>query len=315
VSLVLVVARPGPVPDPVPDAGTPIIAGRPRDPARDEVWSVVRREMRHLRGVPPRAFVPGRLEELADTLDEADTDPAVSYATSAAEAIRAVDQAISDGAARIAVLPVALGVDNGEGLLTGPDADELASLHLGLDERGRRHPGVELAYVGPPFDDPPMLEAAIAALRPTGSDEPALFSAAVERGFDGDLDRFARFMRTIQEAVPPETHLILRGSAVQGESYKTGEPFDARGPGTSDLDIVLIGEAAMAAWLPDAFYIPGVNTRPLWDEARDVAPALEPAREAAQAIAGRPVALQAMARWFLELRSGLQGTPYVTLGG
>jgi hypothetical protein len=315
VSLVLVVARPGPVPDPVPEAGLAAAGGRPRDPAADEVWSVVRREVRHLRGKPSRAFVPGRLDELADALDEADTDPTVSYATSANEAILAVDHAISAGATRIAILPVALGVEDGEGLLAGPDADDLASLHRGLDERGRRHPGVEISYVGPPFDDAPALEAAIAALRPTGSDEPALFSAAVERGFDGDLDRFARFMRTLQDAVPPETRLILRGSAVQGESYKTGEPFDARGPGTSDLDIVLIGDAAMAAWLPEAFYVPGVNTRPLWDEARDVAPGLEPAREAAQEIAGRPVALQAMARWFLELRSGLQGTPYVTLGG
>jgi hypothetical protein len=59
-----------------------------------------------------------------------------------------------------------------------------------------------------------------------------------------------------------------------------------------------------------------VNTHPLYDEARDIAsPALEDARAAAQAIAGRPVALQAMTRWFLDVRSGLQGTPYVVLGG
>ena len=72
----------------------------------------------------------------------------------------------------------------------------------------------------------------------------------------------------------------------------------------------------MAAWAPEAFYLPGVNTQPLYDEApRHRRPRLEQARAAAQAVAGRPVALQAMARWFLDLRSGLQGTPYVVLGG
>jgi hypothetical protein len=99
-------------------------------------------------------------------------------------------------------------------------------------------------------------------------------------------------------------------------SYTTGEPFDVRGRGTSDLDIVLIGEEAMAAWAPEAFYLPGVNSQPLDDAAPGVATAaLEAARETAQHIAGRPVALQAMARWFLDLRSALQGTPYVVLGG
>ncbi len=72
----------------------------------------------------------------------------------------------------------------------------------------------------------------------------------------------------------------------------------------------------MAAWEPEAFYLPGVNTQPLYDDAPDLAdPRLERARREAQAAAGRPVALQAMARWFLDLRSGLQGTPYVVLGG
>ena len=162
----------------------------------------------------------------------------------------------------------------------------------------------------------PALEAAVAALRPAGSEEPALLAGAIDRAFDGDLDRFARFMAALQAGVPAGTRLVLRGSSVQGSSYKTGEPFDARGPGTSDLDIVLIGDEAMAAWAPEAFYLPGVNTHPLYDEARDIAsPTLEEARAAAQAVAGRPVALQAMTRWFLDLRSGLQGTPYVVLGG
>jgi hypothetical protein len=175
---------------------------------------------------------------------------------------------------------------------------------------------VDLQYVGPPFHHAPALEAAIAALRPAGSDEPALLAGAIDRAFGGDLDRFALFMRALQDGVPGGTRLVLRGSAVQGASYKTGEPFDARGPGTSDLDVVLLGEDAMAAWDPDAFYLPGVNTQPLDDASPHIAdPRLERARREAQDAAARPVALQAMARWFLDLRSGLQGTPYVVLGG
>ncbi len=311
-SLFLVVALPALAPS--PDTGTPESPASPGGPGVDALWGTVRQELAVLRDAPLRAFVPGRLEVLTEGLEEADDDPSVAYTSCADEALHAVGRAIDAGASRIAVLPVALAIDEREGSPGAPDDDDLDRLQRGLDGIGRRHPGVELTYVGPPFDDPPALEAAIAALRPPGSEEPALLAASVERAFRGDVDRFARFMRVLQEGVPPGTTIVLRGSAVQGESYRTGEPFDARGPGTSDLDIVLVGDAAMAEWHPGAFYLPGVNTMPLWDEAREVAPGLEPARAAAQEIAGRPVAIQAMARWFLDLRSGLQGTPYATLG-
>lgn len=311
-SLFLVVALPAVAPP--PDTATPESPASPAGPGVDPLWGTVRQELAVLRDAPLRAFVPGRLEVLTEGLEEADDDPSVAYTSCADEALHAVGRAIDAGASRIAVLPVALAIDEREGSTGGPDDDDLDRLHRGLDGIGRRHPGVELTYVGPPFDDPPALEAAIAALHPPGSEEPALLAASVERAFGGDVDRFARFMRVLQDAVPPGTTIVLRGSAVQGESYRTGEPFDARGPGTSDLDIVLVGDAAMAEWHPEAFYLPGVNTMPLWDEAREVAPGLEPARAAAQEIAGRPVAIQAMARWFLDLRSGLQGTPYATLG-
>jgi hypothetical protein len=335
VSLVLVVSRP---PRPAPalasvldavrapltrsgadeDAAAPV-ASDPVDTAaadaatRTDVWRAVRDEVANLREVPAGAVTPGRLDVLAAAISEDDDDPTVQYAATADEAIAAVRARIDDGAAAVAVVPVGLAVDDAEGSLGDPD---LLELHRRLDEVGREHPDVELQYVGPPFDHAPALEAAVAALRPAGSEEPALLAGAIDRAFDGDLDRFARFMAALQAGVPAGTRLVLRGSSVQGVSYKTGEPFDARGPGTSDLDIVLIGDEAMAAWVPEAFYLPGVNTHPLYDEARDIAsPALEEARAAAQSVAGRPVALQAMTRWFLDVRSGLQGTPYVVLGG
>jgi hypothetical protein len=306
-------------PGPASEAGTASEPGSAADAAaedaavRTDVWRAVRREVASLHERPPGSVTPGRLDHLSAAIDADPDDPTVSYATTPDEVLEAVRSRIADGAAGIAVVPVALAVDDAEGSLRDP---ELLDLHRRLDELGRAHPDVELQYVGPPFDQAPALEAAVAALRPAGSEEPALLAGAIERGFGGDLDRFARFMAALQAGVPAGTRLILRGSAVQGYSYKSGEPFDANGPGTSDLDIVLLGDAAMAAWNPEAFYLPGVNTQPLYDDAPDIATEeLEQARRAAQEAAGRPVALQAMARWFLDLRSGLQGTPYVVLGG
>jgi hypothetical protein len=308
-SLVLVVARPS---RPAAAPGSALDAAAADAGARTDVWHAVREEVATLHR--SRASVtPGRLDALAAAISEDDDDPTVAYAASSEEAIAAVRARIDEGSAAIAVVPIALAVDDAEGSLRDPD---LLELHRCLDAIVGEHPEVEIQYVGPPFDHAPALEAAVAALRPPGSEEPALLAGAIERAFDGDLDRFGRFMAALQSGVPAGTRLVLRGSAVQGVSYKSGEPFDARGPRTSDLDVVLIGKEAMAEWSPEAFYLPGVNTQPLYDDARDLAsPALEQARVAAQEAAGRPVALQAMARWFLDLRSGLQGTPYVVLGG
>ena len=243
--------------------------------SRTDVWRAVRDEVANLRDVPAGAVTPGRLDVLAAAISEDDDDPTVQYAATADEAIEAVRARIDDGAAAVAVVPVGLAVDDAEGSLRDPD---LLELHRRLDEVGREHPDVELQYVGPAVRPRPALEAAVAALRPAGSEEPALLAGAIDRAFDGDLDRFARFMAALQAGVPAGTRLVLRGSSVQGSSYKTGEPFDARGPGTSDLDIVLIGDEAMAAWEPEAFYLPGVNTQPLYDDARDIAtPTLEQA--------------------------------------
>lgn len=308
-SLLLVVARPS---RPAAEVALPVTgdadAAAAAASVRADVWQAVRDEVSDLRDADPDA-----LAALARSIADDPDDPSVRYAADAGEALEHTRSAIAGGARAVAVVPVALALDApGDGLRD----PALAGLDRALDELAAEHPGVELQYLGPPFQRAPALEAAIAALRPADSDEPALLAAAVGRAFGGDLDRFGRFMSALQGSVPPGTRLVLRGSAVQGASYRTREPFDARGPGTSDLDVVLIGEDAMAAWEPDAFYLAGVNTQPLDDAAPDIAdPRLERARRAAQEAAGRPVALQAMARWFLDLRSGLQGTPYVVLGG
>lgn len=298
-SLVLVVARPSPIPD---DSSFPLAA----------LLGSLRDEVDRVRRVPPGRLAHGTLAELAAAVgpDEV-TDATVAYADGPDGVEAAVERAIASGLDDVAVLPVAMATESGE--TPYPEPAVLEELRERVETVCRRHPDAEVLLVGPPATSAPRLAEVLAVLRSEGSDEPALLDAAVARAFEGDAVRFGRFMSLLQEAVPAGTRIALRGSVVQGESYKTGEPFDAKGPGTSDLDLVLLGDQAMALWRPDAFYVPGVNTYPLYDEQRWVAPDLDPPRSAAQDVAGRPVALQAMARWFLDLRSGLQGTPYVLL--
>ena len=151
-----------------------------------------------------------------------------------------------------------------------------------------------------------------ARARPRRRLPPELTDGIVRRAFRGDPDLYERFLATLR-AVTGDADIVLRGSAVTGESYRGHEAFDARGPGSSDLDLVLVGRDAFRHWAPEAFYLRGVNTVPLSEASAWVAPGLEPARKAAQALVGRPVHIQAMARWFLELRAIFQRQPHVTL--
>lgn len=300
-NLVLVVARPSPGQD---VAGSPLAA----------LLASLREEVARVRRVPPGTLASGTLAELAAAIgpDEV-TDARVSYADGPAGAERAIERAIAAGLDEVAVLPVAVAAEPGETPFPSPATiDELRER---VSAVCARHPDADVILVGSSDADAPRLAEVLGILRSAGSEEPELLDAAVARAFDGDASRFGRFMALLQDAVPDGTRIALRGSVVQGESYRTGEPFDSRGPGTSDLDLVLLGEDAMALWHPEAFYIPAVNTFPLYDAQRWVAPGLDPARSAAQEVAGRPVAIQAMARWFLDLRSGLQGTAYVLLDG
>ena len=264
--------------------------------------------------MPAGAVTPGRLDVLAAAISEDDDDPTVQYAATADEAIEAVRARIDDGAAAVAVVPVGLAVDDAEGSLRDPD---LLELHRRLDEVGREHPDVELQYVGPAVRPRPRARGGRRRAPARG-----LGGAGAAGGGDRPrLRRRPRPVRAVHGGAPgrrPGRHAARapRARRSRARATRRASRSTRAGPGTSDLDIVLIGDEAMAAWAPEAFYLPGVNTQPLYDDARDIAsPTLEQARAAAQAVAGRPVALQAMTRWFLDLRSGLQGTPYVVLGG
>jgi len=126
--------------------------------------------------------------------------------------------------------------------------------------------------------------------------------------------RFNEFVEAIRAAIPPETCVVLRGSAVTGFRWKDGASFDADGPGTSDLDLTLVGgDDVMALYSLTGFFIPNVHSRPLSDEDPDIAPSLVPLRERLMAMVGRPVNIQGSRDVVLYFRGELIGQPYLVL--
>ena len=131
--------------------------------------------------------------------------------------------------------------------------------------------------------------------------------------FDGSEERFAEFCRIVREEVPAGTRVIVRGSAVSGRRWKDGASFDADGPGTSDLDLTLVGSAVIGLFTSTGFFVPGVHSRPLSDEDPDIAPTLIPLRETLMVLTGRPVNIQASREVVLHLRGDLLDQPYLTI--
>ena len=131
--------------------------------------------------------------------------------------------------------------------------------------------------------------------------------------FGGSEERLDRFIQLIREEIPPGTIVVLRGSALTGCRWKDGAPFDADGPGTSDLDLTLVGDEAVALFKPTGFFVPGVHSRPVSDEDPDIAPSLIPLREALMVLTGRPVNIQASRDVVIRFRGDLLDQPYLTL--
>jgi hypothetical protein len=135
----------------------------------------------------------------------------------------------------------------------------------------------------------------------------------VRLAFGGDEDRLAEFIRVLRQEIPPGTAVVLRGSAVTGRRFKDDAPFDADGPGTSDLDVTLVGEEVIGLFTVTGFFIPGVHSRPLSDEDPGIAPDLVPLRETLMVMTGRPVNIQATRPSAMKFRGETLGQPYVTL--
>jgi len=137
----------------------------------------------------------------------------------------------------------------------------------------------------------------------------------VRLAFHDDPARFEAFCADVRAAVPEGTAAVLRGSAVTGFRWKDGAPFDGDGPGTSDLDLTLVGDDVLGLYSLTGFYVPGVHSIPLSDDHPDIAPALVPLRERLMTMVGRPVNIQATRDFVMYLRGELIGQPYLTLFG
>ena len=134
----------------------------------------------------------------------------------------------------------------------------------------------------------------------------------IRLAFNSDPGRFEEFCRAIKEAIK-STRVVLRGSAVTGERWNDGAPFDADGPGTSDLDLTLVGKDVVSKFKLTGFFVPGVHSRPLSDDDPDIAPELVDLRRRLVAMVGRPVNIQATLDFVMYLRGDLLGQPYLTL--
>jgi hypothetical protein len=135
----------------------------------------------------------------------------------------------------------------------------------------------------------------------------------IRLAFRGDERLFESFCREIDGVAPFGTTVVLRGSAVTGYRWNDHAPFDAEGPGTSDLDLTLVGDGALAFFKATGFFVPGVHSRPLSDEDPDIAPDLVPLRRTLMAMVGRPVNIQASRDLVLRFRGDLLDQPYYTL--
>ena len=133
----------------------------------------------------------------------------------------------------------------------------------------------------------------------------------VRLAFDGDTLRYREFCAKLKAGLPEGTGVALRGSVVTNKRWEDGEPFDADGRGSSDLDVTLVGAKVMEYWNEGAFYIPTLHTKPLCDEDPGIAPALNPLREELQKLARRPVNFQATANLVLYARDVLFDEPYL----
>ena len=135
----------------------------------------------------------------------------------------------------------------------------------------------------------------------------------IRLAFGGDERRYEEFCDVLRRDLPEGTCVLLRGSAVTGERWNDGAPFDADGPGTSDLDLTLVGAEVMKYYILDGFYIPGLHTKPLSDKDPDIAPALVPLRHELQRIVNRPVNIQATSDFVMYVRGELFGQPYLRM--
>jgi hypothetical protein len=138
----------------------------------------------------------------------------------------------------------------------------------------------------------------------------------LELVFGGDQRVMGEFVRTVAAGIPEDTAVVVRGSAITGLRSGNWAPFDADGPGTSDIDLTLVGNDVLKFYDSEkGFYISGVHSKPLSEAHPDIAPELLPLRQRLIEIVGRPVNIQGTKDWIMYFREHVMGQPYLTLVG
>lgn len=129
--------------------------------------------------------------------------------------------------------------------------------------------------------------------------------------FGGDSSRYDEFVTVLGEATPDGVEVILRGSAITGHKWGSDEPFDADGPGTSDLDVTFVGGDMVMLY--NEFHIPGIHSVPLGEAHPYASSALGPLRQRLCEMTQRPVNIQATTSLVQYLRDVLMEQPYLVL--
>jgi len=120
--------------------------------------------------------------------------------------------------------------------------------------------------------------------------EDSIRARVIRLAFGGDPQRFEEFVRVIAEATPAGVEVILRGSAVTGHKWMSDEPFDADGPGTSDLDVTFVGGSMITLFRE--FHIPEIHSVPLSEAHPFASPALGALRKDLWAFTGNRIAVR-----------------------
>ena len=147
-----------------------------------------------------------------------------------------------------------------------------------------------------------------------GSDplsQAAIRERVTRLAFGGDPRRFDEFVRVLEEATPAGVEVILRGSAVTGHKWMSDDPFDADGPGTSDLDVTFVGGSMITLFRE--FHIPEIHSVPLSEAHPFASPALGARRKQLCAMTNRAVNLQATTSLVQFVRDVVMDQPYLVL--
>jgi len=155
----------------------------------------------------------------------------------------------------------------------------------------------------------PQLEDESDFLEPERQQE--IRNLVTKLAFSNDPRRYDEFVRTLSDGIPDGVEVILRGSAVTGRTFKTNEPFDHDGPGTSDLDVTFVGGGTITLFRE--FHIPEIHSVPLSEAHPFASPALGSLRKQLCALTRRPVNLQATTSLVQFVRDVVMDQPYLVL--